>query len=397
MLDRAARKEPGPEAAPVEWVRATRWPCPSATTSFAAATIAFGVRNLPDVEAGLRELARVVRPGGRVVCLEITQPTAPPLSWFYDLWFDRLIPALGRVLRRHRLLVPAGVGAPLPRAGRARRALFWQRGPEQRPLPPPRPAASSPCTWARCRGERSRPRRRHGSRAPATRPFLRRVEERLGATVAAARRRRGRAGARDAGRRRQAPAPAAVLLSAPAERRADARRRDRGRRRGRARAHGDAGPRRRARRGPAPPRRTRRSGRRTARRIARATGDYLFARAFAELAAHRRPRRGRASSRTACARPGPRRGAAGEQTRRPETSVEASLERCRLKTGRLFAAACALGGRLGGLDDADVAALERFGSRPRAGLPAGRRRCSTATATRRAPARRSAPTCSTAP
>jgi demethylmenaquinone methyltransferase/2-methoxy-6-polyprenyl-1,4-benzoquinol methylase len=42
-------------------------------------------------------MARVVRPGGRVVVLEITTPRRPPLSFFYRLWFDRLVPVLGRL------------------------------------------------------------------------------------------------------------------------------------------------------------------------------------------------------------------------------------------------------------------------------------------------------------
>ena len=64
---------------------------------FDAATVGFGARNFSDLELGLREMARVVRPGGRVVVLEITTPQKPPLSQFFELWFDRVVPALGRL------------------------------------------------------------------------------------------------------------------------------------------------------------------------------------------------------------------------------------------------------------------------------------------------------------
>jgi demethylmenaquinone methyltransferase/2-methoxy-6-polyprenyl-1,4-benzoquinol methylase len=65
--------------------------------SFDAATVGFGARNFSDLAQGLREMTRVVRPGGRVVVLEITTPQRPPLSWFFRLWFDRVVPLLGRV------------------------------------------------------------------------------------------------------------------------------------------------------------------------------------------------------------------------------------------------------------------------------------------------------------
>jgi demethylmenaquinone methyltransferase/2-methoxy-6-polyprenyl-1,4-benzoquinol methylase len=69
---------------------------PYADGEFAAATVGFGARNFSDLEAGLREMSRVVRPGGRVVVLEITTPQRPPLSVFFRLWFDRIVPSLGR-------------------------------------------------------------------------------------------------------------------------------------------------------------------------------------------------------------------------------------------------------------------------------------------------------------
>jgi len=65
--------------------------------SFDAATVGFGARNFADLDRGLAEMARVVRPGGRVVVLEITTPTKPPLSWFFRAWFDRIVPQVGKL------------------------------------------------------------------------------------------------------------------------------------------------------------------------------------------------------------------------------------------------------------------------------------------------------------
>jgi geranylgeranyl pyrophosphate synthase len=94
--------------------------------------------------------------------------------------------------------------------------------------------------------------------------------------------------------------------------------------------------------------------------VAIATGDYLFSRAFAELAALGDSVSIRVLSQTSVELA---RGEMlqAEQARDPGVAPEAVLERCRLKTGRLFAAACALGGRLGGLSDEGCAALDRFG------------------------------------
>lgn len=70
---------------------------PYGEAEFDAVTVGFGARNFSDLRRGLSEMARVARPGGRVVVLEITTPRKPPLSWFFRLWFDRAVPALGRV------------------------------------------------------------------------------------------------------------------------------------------------------------------------------------------------------------------------------------------------------------------------------------------------------------
>jgi demethylmenaquinone methyltransferase/2-methoxy-6-polyprenyl-1,4-benzoquinol methylase len=83
--------------APLEFEWADALDLPYADGSFDAATVGFGVRNLSDLAAGLAELGRVLRPGGRLVILEITQPQRPPLSTFFSLWFDRAVPMLGRL------------------------------------------------------------------------------------------------------------------------------------------------------------------------------------------------------------------------------------------------------------------------------------------------------------
>src|SRR5437016_3807536 len=70
---------------------------PYADGSFDAATVGFGARNFADLGRGLAEMVRVVRRGGRVVVLEITTPTRPPLSYFFELWFDRVVPGLGKL------------------------------------------------------------------------------------------------------------------------------------------------------------------------------------------------------------------------------------------------------------------------------------------------------------
>ncbi len=97
MLVRA-REKAAARGAQVEFVAGDALALPFADDRFDAATVAFGIRNVSDLDAGLREMARVVRPGGRVVILEITTPRR--LRAFYEIWFDRIVPRLGRLLGR---------------------------------------------------------------------------------------------------------------------------------------------------------------------------------------------------------------------------------------------------------------------------------------------------------
>ena len=95
MLDLARRKASERRLSQVRFEWADALELPYDDGSFDAVTVGFGVRNLAVLERGLAELARVLKPGGRLVILEITQPRRPPLSTFYSLWFDRVVPLLG--------------------------------------------------------------------------------------------------------------------------------------------------------------------------------------------------------------------------------------------------------------------------------------------------------------
>ena len=368
-------------------------PFPDGT--FDAATVAFGIRNVADLDRGLAEMARVVRPGGRVVILEITTPGAAAALLRVLVRPGRAAPRPAARSRRRRLLVPAGVGAALPRAAGAGRP-DGGGGPGRRALARRSRAASSPSTTGGSRDDDHRPSR------PS--PCRWRRSSRGARSVCARRCPWARAGggaspALDtlaAGGKRVRPllvfcaAPRAALAD-PAATRGPAV----GGGGGRAGAHGDAGARRPARRrdhAPGPAHRGRsRSGPSGRSR----TGDFLFACAFGEL------------TRTAL---GPRGAGAGRRRPRPVAGRDrpaAGRVRPGAPRGGVPRALPAQDRRplLGGLPPrgarwAAAAARPRSGWRPSARTWGWPSRSSTTSSTwrarRRRPASAAAPTSATA-
>ena len=120
MLELARAKAPG-----IRFEAGNALALPYGDGEFDAVTVGFGARNFSDLAARPAPRWRASRgPGGRVVVLEITTPQKPPLSWFFRLWFDRVVPRArpprGRLRRLH---LPAELRPPLPGpAGAGRRA-----------------------------------------------------------------------------------------------------------------------------------------------------------------------------------------------------------------------------------------------------------------------------------
>lgn len=100
MLARARKVRARDGGAQLTWVQADGMALPFGDRTFDAVTIGFGLRNLPDPAAGLREMARVAAPGGRVVVLEIAEPPGGPARLLFRTWFRRVVPRLGRLVGR---------------------------------------------------------------------------------------------------------------------------------------------------------------------------------------------------------------------------------------------------------------------------------------------------------
>jgi demethylmenaquinone methyltransferase / 2-methoxy-6-polyprenyl-1,4-benzoquinol methylase len=119
-----------------EWADALQLPYQD--SAFGAATVGFGVRNFSDLQRGLVELVRVVRPGGRVVVLEITSPSNSALALFFAVWFDRIVPRLGRTVQA-LMNGPWGVRS---RDGRDISTAYTYLPNSVRRFPPPRELAA---------------------------------------------------------------------------------------------------------------------------------------------------------------------------------------------------------------------------------------------------------------
>jgi demethylmenaquinone methyltransferase / 2-methoxy-6-polyprenyl-1,4-benzoquinol methylase len=128
MLERA-RAKARDRGLDIAWEWGNALELPYDDGRFDAATVGFGARNFSDLDRGLAEMTRVVkRSSGRVVVLEITTPHRPPLSTFYSLWFDRVVPLIGRVTGEREAYIylpssvkrfpgPEGLAAAMERAG----------------------------------------------------------------------------------------------------------------------------------------------------------------------------------------------------------------------------------------------------------------------------------------
>jgi demethylmenaquinone methyltransferase/2-methoxy-6-polyprenyl-1,4-benzoquinol methylase len=119
MLLLAQQKVRGAGSA-IDLVRGDATRLPLADASLDAVTIGFGIRNVEQPEAACREIARVLRPGGKLVILEFSLPRAGILRDFYLWYFRRVLPVIGRAVSRHPsayTYLPASVEAfPSPDA-----------------------------------------------------------------------------------------------------------------------------------------------------------------------------------------------------------------------------------------------------------------------------------------
>ncbi len=101
MLEVAKKAEQATTlSAPIRWLEADAMDLPFPDQSFAGVTIGFGLRNLPDIDRGLLEMRRVLRPGGRLICLELSHPVWPVYRQGHKLFVRYAVPFIGNLSRR---------------------------------------------------------------------------------------------------------------------------------------------------------------------------------------------------------------------------------------------------------------------------------------------------------
>lgn len=122
MLALGARRN-AERNAPIPMVEGDAMSLPFPSGAFDASTIAFGTRNVVDLLQTFQEMTRVVRPGGRVVCLELAKPIWPPFRALYEVYFQRMLPATARLVhpnKRNYAYLPASLAAFVSREELAR-------------------------------------------------------------------------------------------------------------------------------------------------------------------------------------------------------------------------------------------------------------------------------------
>lgn len=106
--------------APIPMIEGDAMNLPFPDDAFDASTIAFGTRNVMDLQRCFVEMTRVVRPGGRVVCLELARPLWPPFRALYFVYFNKMLPSFARLVhprKRNYAYLPASLAAFVDRDG----------------------------------------------------------------------------------------------------------------------------------------------------------------------------------------------------------------------------------------------------------------------------------------
>jgi len=135
MLAVAKEKLAVSDAKNINFVQGDALELPFEDNSFDAATNGFALRNVTDIPKAIREMARVVKPGGKVVCLEVSRPLNPLLRLGFNIYFFKIVPIIGRIVDKGKAIddkYPAYTWLPeslkaFPDQEKLK-AIFWAAG-----------------------------------------------------------------------------------------------------------------------------------------------------------------------------------------------------------------------------------------------------------------------------